>query len=220
MAKGRNSIANALPVCWSFQETSRNIQALIALSELRYTSFTYKVSEKQSALISHPVWCKSPFVAVIWSSPEFFQHAVALLILVKLELEMVGRRGHWNRSRTAAVLCTKMNTWQWKQQPLNNPQTPVLDKGVQPPPAWSPPPHTECLLPDTIHLKGAVGKAHWCFTTMWEVLWIAVWLHLTKTLSLILLEAAAEFAVKQSSAWECREGLSTEFKWWYPCSVW
>lgn len=132
--------------------------------------FTYEASGKQPAVISHPVWWKSPFVAVIWSSPVFFRHAVALLILAKLELEMVGRRGDWNRTRTAASCMHKNEYLTVEAAASQHPQTLVLNKEVQPPPTWSPPSHTECLLPDTIHLKGVVGMAHWCCTMMRKVL--------------------------------------------------
>lgn len=156
----------------------------MALPELMSLSFsTNKASEEQSTLIFLRVWGKTSLLAVTWRSAVFSQHAVALLILVQLEMVMVrGGQRHWNRTRTAVLVCTKRNIWQRKQQPLSSPQTcwtPYLSTGGSATYPWSTAFHFKRLLSDTIHLLPAscisadTVTANWCHTKTWEVLhWI------------------------------------------------
>lgn len=125
---------------------------------------------------------------------------------------MERRRGHWNRAKTAEMVYTKINIWQQLQQPLRRLKTsltPSLNRGSTSYP-WSTSSHFKCLLPDTIHHLPAscifadIVTENWCHAMMWEILHLincCVTPFNKNVLSLMFLEATAEFPAVWSLAW-------------------
>lgn len=163
------------------------------------------------------VWGKASLLAVTWRSPVFSQHAVPLVIPVKLELMMVWRGGGVIEPGPKLLkLYTQKLIFDSGCSNLSEVlRLPVLRLPEPHPSAQrfnqlSTSSHFKCLLPDTIHYSPAscifadIVTVNWCHAMMWEILHsinCCVTPFNKNVLSLMFLEATAQFPAVWSLAW-------------------